>query len=131
AANDDHTDQRQLLAAPPKMMCPGLSASWTDVRPAQSAWNMELVGYDTLDGRSTYQPLVVRQGNRYIAYMAHHARKAIDRLTLASETNGTSILDVTYSAHPVYLAHIPGPGGSLDAAGNQMAHVCSGDVLPS
>ena len=130
-AHFDHTVRPQLIPPPPKMMCPVLSASCTDVRPAQSAWNMELVGYDTLDGRSTYQPLVVRQGNRYIAYMAHHAGTAINRLTLASETNGTSILDVTYSAHPVYLAHIPGPGGSLDAAGNQMAHVCSGDILPS
>src|SRR5438309_12043491 len=102
------------------MMCPVLSASCMDVRPAQSAWNMELVGYDTLDGRSTYQPFIIRQGNRIIAYMAHHAGTAINRLNGKSETNGTSILDVTDPRHPVYLAHIQGPGGSLDAAGNQM-----------
>ncbi len=102
-----------------------------DGRTAQSAWNMALVGYDTLDGRSTYQPLVVHQGNRYIAYMAHHAGTAINRLNGMSETNGTSLLDVTDPTHPVYLAHIPGPAGSIDTAGNQMAHVCSGDVLPS
>jgi hypothetical protein len=102
-----------------------------DGRTAQSAWNMALVGSDTLDGRSTYQPLVIHQGNRYVAYMAHHAGTAISRLNGMTETNGTSLLDVTDPTHPVYLAHIPGPPGSIDAAGNQMAHVCSGDVLPS
>lgn len=130
-AHFDHKVRPRLVPPPPNMMCPVLSATCTDVRPAQSEWNMELVGYDSLDGRSTYQPLVAHQGERYIAYMAHHAGTAINRLTGVSETNGTSILDVTRPAHPVYLAHIPGPGGSIDAAGNQMARVCSGDVLPS
>ena len=100
-------------------------------RVAQSEWNMKLVGYDTLDGRSTYQPLVVRQGNRYIAYMAHHAGSGINRLNGQLENNGTSLLDVTDPHHPIYLSHIPGFAGSIDAGGNQMAHVCSGDVLPS
>jgi len=100
-------------------------------RVAQSEWNMKLVGYDNLDGRSTYQPLVVRQGNRYIAYMAHHAGSAINRLNGQLENNGTSLLDVTDPHHPIYLSHIPGFAGSIDAGGNQMAHVCSGDVLPS
>lgn len=131
-AQFDHGKRPQLTPPAPKLL--------SDGRTAQSAWNMELVGYDTLDGRSTYQPFVIRQGNRYIAYMAHHAGTAVNRLihcdTTASpgcnvQTNGTSLLDVTDPAHPVYLAHIPGPGGSIDAAGNQMAHVCSGDVLPS
>lgn len=100
-------------------------------RVAQSAWNAELVGYDTLDGRSTYQPLVVHQGDRYIAYMGHHATVGIDRLNLQVEPSGTSILDVTDPSHPIYLFHIPGPSGSLDAAGAQMVHVCGGDMLPS
>ena len=100
-------------------------------RVAQSAWNMELVGYDTLDGRSTYQPLVVHQGDRYIAYMGHHATVGIDRLNGQVEPSGTSILDVTNPAHPIYLFHIPGPSGSIDAAGGQMVHVCGGDMLPS
>jgi hypothetical protein len=95
---------------------------------------MELVGYDTLDGRSTYQPLIVHQdcnkGRCEIAYMAHHAGFAVNRLTGENEPNGTSILDVTNPRNPVYLAHIPGPPGSMDAAGSQMVHVCSGDVLP-
>jgi len=97
----------------------------------QSAWNMELVGYNDLQGRSTYQPLIIRQGNREIAYMAHHAGLGLNPLTGQMESNGTSILDVTNPKSPKYLAHIPGPAGSIDAGGSQMARVCSGDVLPS
>jgi hypothetical protein len=122
-AHFDHGKRPRLTPPAPNLLADG--------RTAQSAWNMELVGYDSLDGRSTYQPFVARQGNRVIAYMAHHAGTAINRLNGKSETNGTSILDVTDPAHPVYLAHIPGPAGKIDAAGNQMAHVCSGNQLPS
>ena len=28
---------------------------------AQSAWNLELVGYSDLQGRSTYQPIIIHQ----------------------------------------------------------------------
>jgi hypothetical protein len=122
-AHFDHKQRPQLKPPAPHLL--------PDGRTAQSAWNMELLGSDTLDGRSTYQPFVIRQGHRVIAYMAHHAGSGINRLNGKSETNGTSILDVTDPAHPVYLAHIPGPAGSIDAAGNQMAHVCSGNSLPS
>jgi hypothetical protein len=97
----------------------------------QSAWNMELVGYDELQGRSTYQPLIIRQGDREIAYMAHHAGLGLNPLTGQMESNGTSILDVTNPKNPKYLSHIPGPAGSIDAGGSQMVRVCSGDVLPS
>ena len=31
--------------------------------------NMELVGYSDLQGRSSYQPVVHKQGNRWIAYI--------------------------------------------------------------
>src|SRR5262245_24544849 len=34
--------------------------------------NMELVGYSDLQGRSAYQPLVHKQGDRFIAYIGHH-----------------------------------------------------------
>lgn len=122
-AHFDHANRKPLTPPAPKLL--------PDGQTAQSAWNMELLGSDTLDGRSTYQPFLMRQGNRVIAYMAHHAGTAINRLNGKVETNGTSILDVTDPSHPVYLFHIPGPGGSIDAAGNQMAHVCSGDSLPS
>ncbi len=52
-------------------------------------------------------------------------------LTRQVESNGTSLVDVTDPRNPVYLAHIPGPAGSIDAGGSQMVGVCSGDVLPS
>ena len=137
-AHFDHGKRPQLTPPPPKLICPVLSPSCDDTRTAQSEWNTQLLGYDSLDGRSTYQPLVVHQGNRYIAYMAHHAGCAINRLNSKNEVNGTSLLDVTDPQHPIYLAHIPNSPsdlssctGSLDAAGNQMVHVCGGDTLPS
>ena len=134
-AHFDSVQRPQMIPPPPKLKCPTLSPSCTDVRTDQSEWNMELVGYDTLDGRSTYQPLVVHQGNRYIAYMAHHAGCAVNRLNGQTEVNGTSLVDVTDPTHPIYLHHITGfpadCNGSLDAAGNQMVHVCAGDTLPS
>jgi hypothetical protein len=124
-AHFDHKVRKQLTPPPVHLLGDGSG------RVAQSSWNMELVGYDTLDGRSTYQPLVVHQGNRWIAYMAHHATTGIDRLNGLTEPSGTSILDVTDPSKPVYLFHIPGPSGSIDAAGSQMVHVCGGDMLPS
>jgi hypothetical protein len=124
-AQFDHVKRPQLTPPAVSLLNDGTG------RVAQSAWNTELVGYDTLDGRSTYQPLVVHQGDRYIAYMAHHATVGIDRLNGLVEPSGTSILDVTNPEHPIYLFHIPGPSGSLDAAGSQMVHVCGGDMLPS
>ena len=52
-AHFDHGKRPQLTPPAPNLL--------PDGRTAQSAWNMELVGYDSLDGRSTYQPLVVDQ----------------------------------------------------------------------
>src|SRR5215470_119447 len=134
-AHFDNVSRPHLTPPPPKLICPVLSPTCDDSRTAQSEWNSELVGYDSLDGRSAYQPLVVRQGQRYIAYMAHHAGCAVNRLNGVTEVNGTSLVDVTDPQHPVYLSHVVGfPAsctGSLDAAGNQMVHVCSGDDLPS
>jgi hypothetical protein len=136
-AHFDRGKRPHVTPPPPKLMCPVLSSSCKDARTAQSEWNTQLLGYDSLDGRSTYQPLVVHQGNRYMAYMAHHAGCAINRLNLKNEVNGTSLLDVTDPQHPIYLSHIPNSlsdgatcTGSLDAAGNQMVHVCGGDNLP-
>lgn len=134
-AHFDHEQRPHLVPPPPRLKCPLLSPSCSDVRTDQSEWNTQLVSYDSLDGRSTYQPLVVRQGSRYIAYMAHHAGCAVNRLNGQNEVNGTSLIDVTDPTHPIYLHHIIGfPAdcdGSLDAAGNQMVHVCAGESLPS
>ncbi|MCY4601637.1 MAG: hypothetical protein OXF27_17160 [Acidobacteria bacterium] len=103
--------------------------------PAQTAetghgeerFNTRLVGAHDLQGRSAYQPLPVRQGERRITYVGHHAGEALNPLTGAVETNGTSVLDVTDPAAPVYLTHIPATGG---ASGAQMVQVCAGDRLP-
>jgi len=88
--------------------------------------NLELIGYHDLQGRSAYQPVIHRQGGRWIAYVGHHGGRLLNTLTGKSEDNGTSILDVTEPRRTRYLAHIPGePGG-----GAQMVRVCDGAALP-
>jgi hypothetical protein len=99
------------------------------------ASNMALVGYSDLQGRSAYQPLVYRQGDRWIAYVGHHggvpgAEKPVNPLTGQPEFNGTSLIDVTDPAHPEYLAHIPGETGNYAAGGAQMVRICDGKTLP-
>ena len=106
-----------------------------DHAPAQTAgtghgeerFNTRLVGAHDLQARSAYQPLPVRQGERRIAYVGHHAGERLNPLTGAVEPNGTSVVDVTDAAAPVYLTHIPATGG---ASGAQMVQACAGDRLP-
>src|SRR5205823_14299283 len=74
----------------------------------QSQWNMELAGHSDLQGRSAYQPIIINQDGREIAYVGHHTGTAMNPLTGVVEPNGTSIVDVTDPAKPKYLAHIPG-----------------------
>jgi len=93
------------------------------------ASNMQLLGFNDLQGRNGYIPTIQKQGDRWIAYIAHHNDKPlrVNSLTGKEEPNGTSIVDVTDVHHPKYLYHIPGqPGGS----GAPFARTCSGDVLP-
>ena len=92
--------------------------------------NIELVGYDDLQARSAYQPIVQQQGARWIAYVGHHGGKSLNPLTGKVEDNGTSILDVTDPKAPKYLAHIPGEPGEGESGGAQMVRTCSGDTLP-
>ncbi len=100
----------------------------------EDALNMQLVGFNDLQGRSAYQPTIVQQGNRWIAYVGTHGERPIlNPLTGKAEENGTLILDVTDPRQPKMLAHIPGdpgpnPGGIGDGA--QMVRVCSGATLP-
>lgn len=72
--------------------------------------DMELVGFHDLQGRAAYQPVIRKQGARWIAYVGHHAGR----------DNGTSVLDVTAPRDPKLIAHIPGEGG-----GAQMARACA------
>ena len=100
------------------------------LQPAEKS-NMELVGSNDLQARSAYQPVVHKQGDRFIAYVGHHGGTSINTLTARPEANGTSILDVTNPKEPKYLAHIPGDGaGQGEAGGAQMVRVCDGSDLP-
>ncbi|HET9580286.1 MAG TPA: hypothetical protein VFP44_20835, partial [Usitatibacter sp.] len=100
--------------------------------------DMKLVGTNDLQARSTYQPTVHKQNGRYILYTGHHPLgtnpvtgqplPSFNPLTGKNEPNGTSIVDVTDPAHPVYLAHIP--VGTTGNGGAQMVRVCDGSTLP-
>jgi hypothetical protein len=50
-------------------------------RPPVEKNNMELVGYHDLQGRSAYQPLVHKHGDRWIAYVGHHGGLVVNPLT--------------------------------------------------
>jgi hypothetical protein len=111
----------------------GLVAATAAAPPKAEKSNMELVGYNDLQARSAYQPVIEKQGERWIAYVGHHAGVQRNPLTGQDEPNGTSILDVTDPKHPKYIAHIPGElvkGEGGEAGGAQMARVCSGSDLP-
>jgi hypothetical protein len=99
------------------------------------AKNMRLVGYDPLQARSAYQPVIHRysgdDGDRWVAFVGHHGGVSG---TGAPGPNGTSIVDVTDPEHPRYLTHIlgepttPGPG---ESGGAQMVRVMDGKDLPN
>ena len=97
---------------------------------AQEKNNMQLVGFHDLQARSAYQPVIHKQGARWIAYIGHHGGKAMNPLTGAVELNGTSIVDVTDPRGPKQLAHIPGDSGQGERGGAQMVRVCDGAMLP-
>jgi hypothetical protein len=96
------------------------------------ASNMSLVGYNDLQARSAYQPVIQQQGNRWIAYIGHHGGEALNPMTGKMEPNGTSIVDVTDPKHPKYLAHIPGEVKDKQGefGGASMVRTCSGNDLP-
>ncbi len=96
------------------------------------ASNMDLVGYNDLQNRSAYQPVVQKQGDRWIAYVGHHGGEGLNPLTGKTEANGTSIVDVTNPKQPKYLFHIPGEPKNREgeAGGASMVRVCSGNDLP-
>jgi hypothetical protein len=126
---------RAILVLAAAGMVTSALAQMQKIGDPPEAKNMELVGYDDLQGRSSYQPVIQHQGNRYIAYIGHHGGtrdvpKPFNPLTGQAESSGTSIVDVTDPAHPKYLAHIPGQDGTYEQGGAQMARVCDGKSLP-
>ena len=94
------------------------------------ASNMQLVGHNDLQARSAYQPVILQQGARWIAYVGHHGGMQLNPLTGQKENNGTSIVDVTDPRNPRYLAHIPGDEGEGEAGAAQMVRICDGKTLP-
>ena len=64
----------------------GLLAAETMTPPTAAqrsprASNMDLVGYNDLQARSAYQPVVQKQGERWIAYVGHHGGEALNPQT--------------------------------------------------
>jgi hypothetical protein len=100
-------------------------------RPAEHS-NMELAGYTDLQARSAYQPVIQKQGDRWIAYIGHHAGVQLNPLAGRQDPNGTSVVDVTDPTRPRYLAHIPGESTNAagEGGGALMVRVCSGATLP-
>lgn len=87
--------------------------------------DLRLVGKHPLQARSAYQPHPHRYPDgRYILFVGHHGGQMLDPQTGEIVENGTSIVDVTDPAKPVYLKHLPG------VAGAQMAQACNGVDLP-
>jgi hypothetical protein len=89
-------------------------------------YNMEWLGHDDLQGRTVYQTTVHNQGNRVIAYVGHFNGQMLNPMTGVTETNGTSIVDVTDPRNPKYLKHLIASHG-----GARMAKLCDGSDLPN
>jgi len=103
---------------------PGASAQDRRGVPAE-AKNMELVGMSDLQGRPAYQPVIHRQGNRFVAYVGLHRGAALNPLNGRMEGNGTMVVDVTDPRSPQALAHIPGFHDNPERESQaQMARVC-------
>ncbi|HJU15209.1 MAG TPA: hypothetical protein VJ770_01955 [Stellaceae bacterium] len=95
----------------------------------QSIWNMQVVGFNDNQGRASSDDGWIEDENgRYIAYVADSPGSAPNPLTGQPEPNGTSLIDVTNPAKPVFLHHIPAviPGSS----GSTHVAVCGGATLP-
>ena len=71
------------------------------------AWNMKVVGFHNLQARSAYQPTIVEQNGRWIAYIGLHGGTRMNPMTSQLENNGTAIVDVTDPREPKFLVHIP------------------------
>ena len=93
--------------------------------------NMRLVGFNNLQARSAYQPIIQKQGDRWIAYIGHHGGTAVnphDR-----QRGAERYLDrrCHRPTRPRYLKHLPGGAGVGEAGGAQMVRACNGSDLPN
>ena len=94
------------------------------------AWNMKVVGFHNLQARSAYQPTIVEQNGRWIAYIGLHGGTRMNAQNGQLEHNGTAIVDVTDPREPKFVVHIPGERGEGEAGGGQMTRICKGTQLP-
>ncbi len=78
----------------------GAFAVTTTAQQRAESHDMTLLGFNDLQARSAYQPIIQKQGDRYIAYIGHKA--------------------------PKYIAHIPGVGDAQGPGQSQMVRACSG-----
>jgi len=75
--------------------------------------------------RSAHQPTIHHQKDpSRLYYIGHHGGTdavpcPLDPLTGQAEFNGTSIIDVTDPAHPVYVHHLPGQNGNDEQGGRR------------
>src|SRR6267142_2431584 len=108
----------------------GAFAVTTTAQQRAESHDMTLLGFNDLQARSAYQPIIQKQGDRYIAYIGHHAGTMPNVLTGKLEDNGTSVVDVTNPRQPKFIAHIPGGGEAQGPGQAQMVRTCSGADLP-
>jgi hypothetical protein len=90
--------------------------------------NMALVGYHNLQTRPAYQPVILKQGNRWVAYIGlMGGEQNLNDITGEVEWNGTIIVDVTDPTQPFTLSHIEGSKAqpSREGSGAQMNRVCT------
>src|ERR1700730_14951266 len=124
------------LAAAALVAMPAAAQQQQHIGDQPEALNMRLVGYNDLQARSAYQPVIQKQGDRFILYVGHHGGgrdipQPIDPMTAEAEFNGTSIVDVTDPTQPKYLKHLPAVPGLGEAGGAQMVRTCAGKDLPN
>lgn len=95
---------------------------------SQSIWNMQVVGFNDNQGRtSSDDGWIENQNGRYIVYMANGGGSAFNSLTGKTEPSGTSLIDATEPTHPIYLANIVAKSGR----GSSHVAVCGGNTLPN
>lgn len=95
----------------------------------QSIWNMQVVGFNDNQGRaSSDDGWIENQNGRYIVYITDNGSNGVrhNSLTGNNEKDGTSLIDATDPAHPMFVAHIPSKNGS-----STHLAVCGGSTLPN